>query len=184
MGYRNVIDRAAETKPEPALLAIETSGHSAWRSNNFVDDGCYTAAKLLGRLAKARVDKPDCGLLDLLGGSLKEPKESIKVKLPVKAGLERVPDAEVKLCDALKACETATASWAMEPVNHDGLRCSVGDGDWLIARASLHEPVVSLQMEADDAGGTAAICAAVLPYLQPFEEDIDLTELEAVAKSN
>ena len=84
----------------------------------------------------------------------------------------------------LKACETATASWAMEPVNHDGLRCSVGDGDWLIARASLHEPVVSLQMEADDAGGTAAICAAVLPYLQPFEEDIDLTELEAVAKSN
>ena len=184
MGYRNVIDRAAETKPEPALLAIETSGHSAWRSNNFVDDGCYTAAKLLGRLAKARVDKPDCGLLDLLGGSLKEPQESIKVKMPVKAGLERVPDAEVKLCEALKACETATASWSMEPVNHDGLRCSVGDGDWLIARASLHEPVVSLQMEADDAGGTAAICAAVLPYLQPFEADIDLTELEAVAKSN
>ena len=28
MGYRNVIDRAAETTPEPALLAIETSGHS------------------------------------------------------------------------------------------------------------------------------------------------------------
>ena len=72
----------------------------------------------------------------------------------------------------------------MEPVNHDGLRCAVGDGDWLIARASLHEPVVSLQMEADDAGGTAAICAAVLPYLQPFEGDIDLAELEAVAKSN
>ena len=118
-----------------------------------------------------------------MGGSLKEPKESIKVKLPV-SSLEKVPDAEVKLCEALKACETATASWAMEPVNHDGLRCSVGDGDWLIARASLHEPVVSLQMEADDAGGTAAICAAVLPYLEPFAEDIDLAELEAVAKSN
>jgi phosphomannomutase len=183
MGYRNVIDRAAETKPEPALLAIETSGHSAWRSNNFVDDGCYTAAKLLGRLAKARVSNPSCGLLDLLGGSLKEPAESIKVKMPV-ASLDKVPDAEVKLCDALKACESSTASWRMEPVNHDGLRCSVGDGDWLIARASLHEPVVSLQMEADDAGGTAAICAAVLPYLRPFEEDIDLAELEAVAKSN
>ena len=138
---------------------------------------------MLGRLAKARVSNPSCGLLDLLGGSLKEPAESIKVKMPV-SSLDKVPDAEVKLCDALKACEGATASWAMEPVNHDGLRCSVGDGDWLIARASLHEPVVSLQMEADDAGGTAAICAAVLPYLQPFGEDIDLTELEAVAKSN
>ena len=44
--------------------------------------------------------------------------------------------------------------------------------------------VVSLQMEAgDDVGGTAAICAAVLPYLQLLA-DIDLTELEAVAFSN
>jgi len=181
MGYRNVIDRAAETLPAPALLAIETSGHSAWRANDFVDDGCYTAAKLLGRLARERLDRPGAGLLDLLGGSLREPKESIKVKLPVKAGLAAVPAAEVALCDALKACEGTTGAWSMEPVNHDGLRCRVGSGDWLIARASLHEPVVSLQMEADDVGGTAAICAAVLPFLAPHAADIDLSELEAAA---
>ena len=42
MGYRNVIDRAADTQPEPALLAIETSGHSAWKDNRFVDDGTST----------------------------------------------------------------------------------------------------------------------------------------------
>ena len=42
---------------------------------------------------------PSCGLLDLLGGSLKEPAESIKVKMPV-SSLDKVPDAEVKLCDA------------------------------------------------------------------------------------
>ena len=71
----------------------------------------------------------------------------------------------------------------MEPVNHDGLRCSVGEGDWLIARASLHEPV---GVVAD--GGRRCwrdggdLCAAVLPYL-PFEADIDLAELEAVSWS-
>ena len=53
MGYRNVIDRAAETTPEPALLAIETPT-PAWRDNAFVDDGCYTAARLIGRLARER----------------------------------------------------------------------------------------------------------------------------------
>lgn len=38
MGYRNVIDRAAETQPEPALLAIETSGHSAWKVRRSLSD--------------------------------------------------------------------------------------------------------------------------------------------------
>ena len=75
MGYRNVIDRAAETQPEAALLAIETSGHSAWRDNRFVDDGTYTAARLIGRLARARREQgnPQLGLLDLVGDSLQEP---------------------------------------------------------------------------------------------------------------
>ena len=84
MGYRNVIDRAAATLPEPALLAIETSGHSAWRDNRFVDDGCYTAARLLGRLARERRERGGggggggaaVGLLELLSGSLEEPIEA------------------------------------------------------------------------------------------------------------
>mmetsp|Transcript_3825 Transcript_3825/g.11304 ORF Transcript_3825/g.11304 Transcript_3825/m.11304 type:complete len:560 (+) Transcript_3825:115-1794(+) len=179
MGYRNVIDRAAETQPEPALLAIETSGHSAWRDNNFIDDGCYTAAKLLGRLAWERSKTPGAGFLDLLG-DLVEARESIKVKIPVAGGLAAVPDAEKALCDALEACEAATESWAMEPINHDGLRCRVGAGDWLIARASLHEPVVSLQMEADESGGTAAICGTILPFLEKAD-GIDLADLRARA---
>ena len=89
MGYRNVIDRAAQTQPEPALLAIETSGHSAWKDNRFVDDGTYTAARLIGRLARARREQgePRLGLLDLVGDSLQEPLESTKVKMGVAAGL-------------------------------------------------------------------------------------------------
>jgi len=183
MGYRNVIDRAAETVPEPALLAIETSGHSAWRENNFVDDGCYTAAKLLGRLAKARNAGAAAGLLDLLGDELAEPAESIKVLMAVAGGLGDVPASYEKLSGALGTCERATDSWRLEPVNHDGLRCRVGSGDWLIARASLHEPVVSLQMEADDPGGCAAICARILEFLAPYDGELDLSNLRARAEA-
>mgnify|MGYP001261260312 CR=1 FL=1 len=65
MGYRNVIDRAAQTQPEPALLAIETSGHSAWKDNRFVDDGTYTAARLIGRLsAHLRYEENELMALD------------------------------------------------------------------------------------------------------------------------
>lgn len=165
MGYRNVIDRAAETRPEPALLAIETSGHSAWRDNAFVDDGCYTAARLLGSLARERRERgARRGLLDQLGGGLEEPAEGIKVRLPVMGGLGAVPKAEEALVEALKQCERETEGWEVDPVNYDGLRCKAGDG-WLIVRASLHEPLVSVQTESDREGGTAEICRHLLGFV-------------------
>ena len=166
MGYRNVIDRAAETEPEPALLAIETSGHSAWRDNAFVDDGCYTAARLIGRLARERRAADAAGgLLGMLGDSLAEPVESIKVKMGVAGGLGDVPKAEEALCAALRRAADGTDGWSMEAVNHDGLRCAVGDDGWLIIRGSLHEPSVSVQTESDVVGGTAQICAALLDFV-------------------
>ncbi|KAH8048410.1 hypothetical protein JL722_12461 [Aureococcus anophagefferens] len=153
MGYRNVIDRAADTKPEPALLAIETSGHSAWKDNAFVDDGCYTAAKLLGRLARFRREeaRPDAGLLDVLGDGLAEPAESIKVKMKV-ASLAAVPAAEEALCAALRAAAGAVDAWAVEP------------------------------LESDVAGGTAAICKTLLDFMGDCEAaGVDIAPLRDVA---
>ena len=186
MGYRNVIDRAAETTPEPALLAIETSGHSAWRDNAFVDDGCYTAARLIGRLARERrAGSGSEGLLELLGGTLEEPVESIKVKMGVAAGLPGVPAAEEALCAALRRCADAEPTWEIEKVNHDGLRCAAGPDGWLIIRGSLHEPSVSVQTESDVAGGTAAICATLLKYVNEGEgfEVAPLAKAGATAKA-
>jgi len=103
----------------------------------------------------------------LVGDSLQEPCESVKVKMGVAAGLGGVPDAEAALCEALRRTATATEGWAMEPVNHDGLRCAVetaGGSGWLIMRGSLHEPTVSVQSESDVAGGTAAICEQLLRF--------------------
>ena len=128
MGYRNVIDRAAATLPEPALLAIETSGHSAARQplrrRRVLHGGAAPR-----RLARERRGGGGggggggaaVGLLELLSGSLEEPIESIKVKMGVMPGLSGVPDAERAPCAALRRTAEATAGWEIEPVNHDGL---------------------------------------------------------------
>ena len=95
--------------------------------------------------------------------------ESIKVKMGVAAGLPGVPAAEEALCAALRRCADAEPTWEIEKVNHDGLRCAAGPDGWLIIRGSLHEPSVSVQTESDVAGGTAAICATLLKYVNEGE---------------
>lgn len=54
-GYANVIGRAREiTEGGEAVaeMAIETSGHCAMRENGYLDDGTYTAVKVVGLRAR------------------------------------------------------------------------------------------------------------------------------------
>lgn len=53
-GYKNVIDKAIELQKEgiDCQLAIETSGHGAFKENNMQDDGAYMALKVLVELAR------------------------------------------------------------------------------------------------------------------------------------
>ena len=48
-GYRNVINKALELNRlgKDTQLAIETSGHAAFKENYFLDDGAYVIAKIL-----------------------------------------------------------------------------------------------------------------------------------------
>lgn len=102
--------------------------------------------------------------------------------MSVEGGLGAVPAAQEALCEALEACAEATPEWRIEPVNHDGLRCAVGTSGWLIARASLHEPLVSIQTESDNDGGTAAICATLVPFAGPCEAvGLDISTLREAA---
>jgi len=181
LGYRSVIDRAAATAPEQALLAIETSGHSAWRDNAFVDDGCYTAARLLGRLARFRREtgRPRGGVLEILGQGPPAPKSTLKVRVPV-ASLGAVAAAGARLEAALAACAAAEPGWEVETVNHFGLRCSVGV-DWVLVRASLHEPNLYVHAESGKAEGAQKLVATLLAYLGDLGETADLSALRAAA---
>lgn len=92
------------------------------------------------------------------------------MKMTVRSGLPGVADAEAALCAALRSCADAKEYWELERVNHDGLRCAVGDDGWLIIRGSLHEPSVSVQTESNFEGGTAAICAQLLKFVEESGE--------------
>jgi phosphomannomutase len=64
-GYANVIGKAKELSASGvanAEVAIETSGHCAMKENGYLDDGTYTAVKVIGCLAKlARERRGDNG---------------------------------------------------------------------------------------------------------------------------
>lgn len=48
-------------------------------------------------------------------------------------------------------------AWSLDPVNHEGWRVSVDEGDgargWALLRASLHDPLLVLNVESDVPGG-------------------------------
>ncbi len=56
--------------------------------------------------------------------------------------------------------------WALEPVNHEGYRVSVEEGEgkqgWLLLRGSLHDPLLVLNVESDVTGGEFGFLVATL----------------------
>eukprot|EP00747_Dinoflagellata_sp_TGD_P219695 gnl/TRDRNA2_/TRDRNA2_91773_c0_seq2.p1 gnl/TRDRNA2_/TRDRNA2_91773_c0~~gnl/TRDRNA2_/TRDRNA2_91773_c0_seq2.p1 ORF type:complete len:399 (-),score=54.94 gnl/TRDRNA2_/TRDRNA2_91773_c0_seq2:6-1076(-) len=84
-GYKNVIDKAIElcSKGIDAPLAIETSGHGALRDNRWMDDGAFLALRLVTLFGKMRREgEGETSLLSLTSG-LREPEESIELRLKV-----------------------------------------------------------------------------------------------------
>lgn len=83
-GYKNVINKAIELNAggTDCQLAIETSGHAAFKENYFLDDGAYLAAKIV--IKAARLLREGKSLSNVIS-DLKEPQEAIEVRLPVTA---------------------------------------------------------------------------------------------------
>ena len=79
-GYRNVIDEAMRLNREGrnAPLAIETSGHAAFKENFFLDDGAYLATRIVIKMAQLK----SRGLeLKSLISDLELPKEEREVRV-------------------------------------------------------------------------------------------------------
>lgn len=51
----------------------------------------------------------------------------------------------------------ATQAWSLEPVNYEGWRVNIDEGEgrkgWLLLRQSLHDPLLVLNIESDTSGG-------------------------------
>mmetsp|Transcript_22350 Transcript_22350/g.39318 ORF Transcript_22350/g.39318 Transcript_22350/m.39318 type:complete len:450 (-) Transcript_22350:114-1463(-) len=196
-GYANVISKA-QTLNEQQLMnaevAIETSGHCAVKENGFLDDGTFTAVKVLGLLAQERRKAsheestssspvPPKSLLDLIS-SLQELDEVMEFRLEVlDGGLESMIglfDFVALEIDAL--CEVQKG-WKVDHDNLEGIRVETDpDGGFFLLRKSLHDPVMCLQVEANSR--ESAKQSVIDPLLGLFQsqpriaQTLDLSALE------
>ena len=169
-GYRNVINKAIDLNDAgiDSQLAIETSGHAAYKENFWLDDGAYLAARIV--IKAAQLKRSGADLSDMIS-SLKEPLEAIEVRLPVEG---RDPGlyadqvlAGLKVWVEYKNQNGLGISLA-EP-NYEGVRINFrleGLKGWCLLRRSLHEPLMPLNIEV-----TEGKCETILEIMAAFLED-------------
>lgn len=167
-GYKNVINEAIRLNNRGTFtpLAIETSGHAAFKENHFLDDGAYLVTKLLIELAKSKMHQQSLG--DLIS-QLQEPVEELekRYQLPV-ANFKTVGQS---ILNALQNWVGEQADWEMVTPNYEGIRVqSRADNEqgWFLLRLSLHDPVMALNLESNITGGTAQMLKRLEGFLKQF----------------
>jgi len=171
-GYANVIGKAEQLNEQDgtnAEMAIETSGHCAMKENAFLDDGTYTAVKVIGLLAREKLadahGQPD--LLSLIA-AMKEMEEEVEIRMEAKDGsletTNNVFNLAVKVIE--DSCGNSSLPWTLDTENLEGIRVRTGFGGFFMLRKSLHDPLVSLQIESTSKD--EAKKAVVAPLLETF----------------
>ncbi|MBR3211714.1 MAG: phosphomannomutase/phosphoglucomutase [Firmicutes bacterium] len=177
-GYRNVIGKSIELNEQgiDSELAIETSGHAAYRENYFLDDGAYLATRIVIKTAllKARGK----GISSVVA-NLAEAAESKEARLPISgedfgetAGRMIAEVTNLVASGNLKGC-------TLEEPNYEGVRINFNAPSirgWMLLRKSLHDPIIPVNMEADVPGGVAEMVRIITPILMGYPE-IDISKL-------
>lgn len=177
-GYKNVINKASALceSGTDSQLAIETSGHAAYKENYFLDDGAYLATKIVIRAAKLfREGKGISSLIE----NLKKPQESREVRFPITA--EDFGPCGDKIIEELSSfVESGNLENAhLETPNYEGVRVTFTSPEidgWMLLRKSLHDPIMPLNMESSCKGGCDKIAELIKPFLSQFK-DLDTSKL-------
>ncbi len=174
-GYRNVIDKCKELNEAGTYspLAIETSGHAAFKDNYFLDDGAYVITRIL--ICKSHVAKMGLHLSDLIK-DLKRPVEEDEVRIAFVPSCTDFRTEGKNIIAGLM--ESGIAGGTQEKENYEGVRYNFTEfGGWLLIRPSVHDPVMPINMESDKAGGNRKMAQALLDQLRSYPA-LDLTKLE------
>lgn len=171
-GYKNVIDEAIRLNNEgiDSFLAIETSGHSAFKDNYFLDDGAYLATLIV---IKAAALKREGKTIASLIEALKEPLEEKEVRIDIESkAFKSVGDKVLtQLVDYIEGLNNPLIT-IVRP-NYEGVRVSFGKGEgdgWFLLRKSLHDPVLPLNIASNEKGGVEKIFSLLTPFLSEFKE--------------
>ena len=164
-GYKNVINESIRLNNlgQDSQLAIETSGHGAFKENYFLDDGAYIVTKLLIELARA---KKEGYTLESLIADLEEPEESIEFRMNIL--VEDFKSYGQKVIDDLNAYAANQPGWSLADSNYEGVRVNLdnehGNG-WFLLRLSLHDPLLPLNIESNEVGGAKKIAAELAGFI-------------------
>jgi len=175
-GYRNVINEAKRLNSEgqPCWLAIETSGHAAFKENSFYDDGAYFATKLVIKLAQLkRQGKTLFSLIERLPVAVESYEHRLRI---LDDDFSRVASETMV---SLRQFVSQIPGWEEVQQNYEGLRVMCNNDyekGWFIIRQSLHDPVMPLNIESDVEGGTMAIIKKLKLFFRNVRT-IDSSEL-------
>ncbi|MBE6983111.1 MAG: phosphomannomutase/phosphoglucomutase [Ruminococcaceae bacterium] len=169
-GYRNVINESIRLNNlgQDSQLAIETSGHGAFKENYFLDDGAYIVTKLLIELARG---KKEGYTLESLIESLAEPAESVEFRMNIL--LEDFKPYGQRVIDELTAYAATQPGWSLAPSNFEGVRVNLdenhGNG-WFLLRLSLHDPLLPLNIESNSVGGAKIIAKELAGFIANYDK--------------
>lgn len=163
-GYKNVIDKGIELNKAgtDCELAIETSGHGAFRDNYFSDDGAYIAVRVICKMAQLK--RQGKNIEGLIAG-LAQPAESAEVRYAI---LEK--DYKAYGQKVLEEFETFARQQPLFHIvqpNYEGVRVSFDDEQvqgWMLLRQSLHDPVMPMNIESRRKGGVQVIMNRLAPF--------------------
>ncbi|MCL2061065.1 MAG: phosphomannomutase/phosphoglucomutase [Firmicutes bacterium] len=164
-GYQHVIGKAKALNAEGrnAVLAMETSGHAAFRENGFLDDGAYLAVKILVKLAALKKEGKE--LVSCIS-ELESPKSRFETRIFFKdvADYKTYGDTIVNaLTDFSKKLFT------LEPSTYEGVRVNVDAAQgWFLLRQSVHDPNMALNIESELPQGAKIIAKIIYKYLSGF----------------
>lgn len=178
-GYRNVINKQIELTKSgiPCPLAMETSGHAAFAENYFLDDGAYLITKLI--IEAAALSKQGTNLEKLIE-NLPEATEEKELRFRILSDNFR-PEGE-KIISLFEKEAAARKGWTACTDNHEGIRINAdsdcGNG-WFLIRLSVHDPIIVLNSESNDKGGTLRMCKDVYEVISNAE-NVDMLDISAL----
>lgn len=163
-GYKNVIGEALRLAMDGqnVCLAVDSTGHVAFKDNGFFDDGTFLAVKII--IAIAKLKREGKSLFDLIA-KLKMPLDSKEFRINIGVDEfniygELVIEGVQRWCEA-KADEDG---YILDGEALDGIRVGVDDG-WFALKLSNHEPALIFNLESDSKGGVRNILQKIAPFL-------------------
>ncbi len=155
-GYKNVINKAIDLNEQgiDSQLAIETSGHAAFKENFFLDDGAYLAIKIVIKAAKlaqenTRIDS----ILEPLNHPIE--KEEIRFQITEDDFISCGDKALLHLENWTNKNQEEYNILLTNP-NYEGVRVEFRSADingWALLRKSLHDPIMVLNIECNELNG-------------------------------